>query len=182
MTKTVAVLVGSLREGSINRKLAKILETLAEGKLTFDYTDLGALPLYNEDLWADPPKAVLDLKATVAAADGILILAPEYNRTFPGVLANAFDWASRPYGKSAWTGKPAAFGGATLGSTGTAGAQQHVRLAVSNLRMIAMLAPELYIAWSPERFAEDGTVKSDDTRKVLQSFVDSFADWIEQIG
>lgn len=179
MTKSVAVLVASLREGSINRKLAHQLEKLAEGRLRFDYVDLN-LPLYDEDLWADTPALVLRLKQQVAAADGVLILSPEYNRTYPGVLANAFDWGSRPYGQGVWAGKPVAFGGATMGSTGTAAAQQHVRTAVSNLRMLPMPAAELYIAWTKDRFDEAGTVIADDTRKVMKDFVDGFATWIER--
>lgn len=182
MPKTVAVLVGSLRAASIHGKLAKSLQELASGRLVFDPLDLGGLPHYNDDLWSDPPASVTRMKAQVEAADGVLILSPEYNRGLPGLVANAFDWGSRPYGKSVWTGKPAAIAGATTGATGTAAGQQHARLAALNLGMVPMIQPEIYITWTAERFAEDGSIRSDDTRKLLQGFVDSFADWIDRHG
>lgn len=179
MQRSVAVLVASLRQDSLNAKLADVLEAVAGDRLSFDRVDMN-LPLYDDDLWSDPPAPVTRMKDQIAAADGVLILTPEYNRTYPGLLGNVFDWGSRPYGKGVWAGKPVAFGGATRGSVGTAAAQQHVRLAVSNLRMLPMPAAELYIAWTPERFGDDGTVKAEDTRKVLETFVDGFAHWIER--
>lgn len=182
MTYTVAVIVGSLRKASINRKLAEALQSLASDRLDFKYVAVGDLPFYNEDLWADPPVAVTRMKEQVEAADGVLIVSPEYNRFAPGMIFNAFDWGSRPYGKSCWKGKPVAICGATPGSTGTAAAQQHLRSAALNLSMIPMILPELYVTWSNDRFADDGTIKSDDTRKMLKSFVDSFADWIAAHG
>ena len=107
----VLVIVGSLREGSLNAKLAGVLEKLAEGRLEFEYADLTDLPLYNDDLWSDVPEAVTRLKASVEAADGVLFVTPEYNRTFPGLIANVIHWASRPYGKNSWGGKPVAITG-----------------------------------------------------------------------
>jgi len=182
MPKTVAVLVGSLREESINRKIARQLEKLAEGKLIFDHVLIGDLPFYNEDLWKNPPQPVTRMKAQVERADGVLVVSPEYNRGFPGLLANAFEWGSRPPGQSAWRGKPAAMTGVTKGAVGTAAGQQHLRLALVNLMTVVMHAPELYITWTDERFAADGSIRSGETRKVMEGFLDAFASWIDKHG
>lgn len=182
MPRTVALLTGSLREGSINRKLAQQLEKLAEGKLVMEHVPIGDLPLYNEDLWDNPPAPLTRFKQQMAKVDAVLVISPEYNRTYPGVIANAFDWGSRPVGDSSWIGKPAAIGGATMGAIGTAAGQQHLRLAMVSLAMVVMHMPELYVTWNDERFADDGTIRSDATRKLLQKFVDAFAAWIEKHG
>ncbi|AXC50125.1 NAD(P)H-dependent oxidoreductase [Paracoccus suum] len=182
MPKNVAVLVGSLRSGSINRKLAHALEGLGGDKLTFENVEIGDLPLYNEDLWAEVPAPVTRMKRQIEAADGVLIVSPEYNRGYPGILANTFDWGSRPSGQSSFTRKPVGIIGATGGATGTAAGQQHLRLAAVNLGMIVMHAPEMYITWNSERFGPDGEIKSDDTRKLLQGFVDAFAAFVDKHG
>lgn len=180
MTKTVAVLVGSIRKGSLNRKLAQALEKLAEGKLKFDHVRIDDLPFYNEDLWQDTPAAVSRFKAQVAAADAILIVSPEYNRTYPGILANAFEWGSRPSGKSVWARKPAAVTGTSPGAIGSAVGQAHLRGAVLNLATVPMHAPEAYIQWKPENFADDGSITDESTRNFLQAYVDAFAKWIDK--
>ena len=182
MSKTVAVLVGSLREGSLNRMLAQQLEKLAEGKLTFNFVPLHDLPFYNEDLWQDAPAPVTRMKQQIDAADGVLIVSPEYNRGYPGLLGTAFDWGSRPVGKSSWIGKPVAITGVTKGAVGTAAGQQHLRLAAVNLGMVPMHLPESYVTWNDERFGPDGTIVNDMTRKLLQAFIDSFAEWIDRHG
>jgi len=184
MTRTVAVIVGSLREGSLNRKLAKALETATGGRLRFDFVAIGDLPLYNDDLWREGagPAPVMRLRRQVEAADGVLVVSPEYNRGFPGLVANAFDWGSRPAGQSCWRHKPAAVAGATRGASGTAAGQQHLRLALVNLLCVVMHGPELYVTWTDERFAEDGTVRAEDTRALLERFMAAFADWIEKHG
>ena len=182
MPRNVALITGSLREGSLNRKLGQQLEKLAEGKLVMHHIEIGDLPHYNEDLWADPPAPLTRFKEQMAQTEAVLVVSPEYNRTFPGVVANAFDWGSRPIGDSSWMGKPAAIGGVTKGAIGTAAGQQHLRLAMVSLGMVVMHNPELYVTWNDERFAEDGTILSDDTRKLMQGFVDAFAKWIDKHG
>lgn len=182
MTYKVAVIVGSLRRDSINRKFAEALEKLAEGKLAFDYVEIGDLPHYNDDLWQDGvgPDPVERMKRQIDGADAVLVLVPEFNRSIPGVVANAFDWGSRPWGKSSWAGKPAALTGMTPGATGTAAAQQHLRLQLINLGCIVMHQPEMYMTWTPERFG-NGEVKSEDTRKILADYIDAFTRWIERV-
>lgn len=180
MTFKVAVLVGSLRQDSINQKLSHVLEKLAEGKLSFDFLSIGDLPFYNEDLWNDPPAAVLKMKEQVTNADAVLVIAPEYNRSYPGLVKNAFDWGSRPYGKSCWSGKPAAITGTSGGAIGTAVGQAHLRLDVLNLATVVMHAPEAYLQWKPEVYGDDYSINDEGTRKFLQGFVDSFTKWIEK--
>lgn len=181
MTKTVAVLVGSIRKESLNIKLAHILENLAKDQLRFDYVQIDDLPFYNDDLWADPPASVLRMKKQIEDADAVLVLTPEYNRSYPGILKNAFDWGSRPYGKSCWKGKPAAVTGTSPGAIGAAVAQAHLRNDMLNLSLVPMHAPEAYIHWKPEVFG-DGTVNDEGSRKFLQGFVDNFAAFIQRVG
>ena len=113
MVKSVAVMVGSLRKDSLNHKLMKALQKLAEGRLQFHLLHIGDLPHYNDDLWADPPESVLRLKDRIEHSDAVLAITPEYNRSYPGVIKNAIDWATRPYGQNSWKGKPAAVTGTT---------------------------------------------------------------------
>ena len=182
MTATVAVLVGSLRKASLNRKFAHALERIAGERMKFDYVDLADLPHYDDDLWADTPAAVSALKQKIDACDGVLIVTPEYNRFFPGIIKDALDWGSKPKGQNNWSGKPCAVTGVTPGSTGTAVAQSHTRLAALSVNMIVQHFPELYVQWKDDRFAEDGTIKDDDTRALLEEFVSAFAQWIERHG
>ena len=123
----VAVLVGSLRKESINLAYAKALMKLGASRFDFDLVEIGDMPLYNEDLWENPPEAVLRFKSRIEAADAVLFVNPEYNRSITPAMKNAVDWGSRPWGKSSWTGKPAAITGATPGAIGTAVAQAHLR-------------------------------------------------------
>lgn len=181
MTKTVAVLVGSIRKDSLNLKLAHILEKLGEDRLRFDYVTLDDLPYYDDDLWTDPPASVLRLKQQIEAADAVLVLTPEYNRSYPGLLKNAFDWGSRPYGQGCWKGKPAAVTGTSPGAIGAAVAQARLRSDMLNLSMVVMHAPEAYIQWKPEVYG-DGTVNDEGSEKFLQGFVDSFADFIARLN
>lgn len=180
MTKTVALIIGSLRKDSINRKLSKALQVLAQGKLTFQDVNIGALPHYNEDLWENAPASVTELKAVVEKADAVLVVTPEYNRNFPGVIKNALDWGSRPYGKNSWSGKPAAIAGTSPGAIGTAAAQSHLRTELVNQNMVVMHQPEAYVQWKDEVFAEDGSITDEGTRKFLQSYVDAFARFIDK--
>ncbi|MGZ3305806.1 MAG: NADPH-dependent FMN reductase [Asticcacaulis sp.] len=176
----IAVMVGSLRRESINKTYAHALEKLAAGQFAFRYIDMD-LPLYNNDLWDAPPAKVLQLKADILAADGVLIVTPEYNRSVPAVVKNAIDWASRPMGDNAWAGKPVAITGASPGSQGTAVAQSQLRSTMTILDTIVLGAPEVYITFKPEVFAPDGTVLNDGTAKFLKGFLDRFAVFIDQV-
>ncbi|QQG36498.1 MAG: NAD(P)H-dependent oxidoreductase [Micavibrio aeruginosavorus] len=175
----IAVVVGSLRKNSYNKKLARALEKLAMGKMSFTYVDIASLPLFNQDLEADLPPAVMKLKADIESADGVLFVTPEYNRSIPGVLKNAIDWASRPYGQSSWAGRPAAICGTSPGAIGTAVAQMHLRSIASGfLDMPVLGQPEIYITYKDEYFDADQNVVNDATRKFLQGFLDKFASWV----
>jgi len=180
--KNVVVLVGSLSATSVNRKLARTLEKLAAGRLVFDFVDLGALPHYDNDLWANPPAAVLDLKARVEAADGVLIATPEYNRSFPGVLKNAMDWASRPYAQSSWMHLPAAVIGATPGATGTAAGQGHLRSILPVYGLLVMGQPEVYFNMKPGLITDELEITDDTTAGFLNGWVDTFVAFIERHG
>lgn len=184
MTYRIAVLVGSLRAGSINRRLARTLERLAEGQFVFDHAALGALPLYNDDLWQGDqgPEPVMQLKAVIERADAVLFVTPEYNRTVPGLLVNGCDWASRPWGKSSFVGKPAAVIGASPGAIGTAMAQSHLRSNMLGLGLVPLARPEAFVQWQPDHYGEDDTVINDATKAFLQSFLDAFAAHIARLS
>ncbi len=175
---TLAVLVGSLRRDSINHKYAKALEKLAGGQFAFDFIDMD-LPLYNDDLWQDPPAKITALKAAIASADGILIVTPEYNRSLPAVTKNAVDWGSRPYGHNAWKGKPCAITGASPGSQGTAVAQSQLRSTMVILETIVMGGPEVYISFKPELIDGDFNITNPGTADFLKGFLGHFEKWID---
>jgi chromate reductase, NAD(P)H dehydrogenase (quinone) len=174
----VAVLVGSIRPQSTNLQFARALEKLALGRLVFDYVEIGNLPFYDETLWANPPEAVVNLKQRIADADAVLFVTPEYNRSIPGVLKNAIDWPSRPFGQSVWDGKPAAIVGATGGQSGTAAAQAHLRSILPVLGVILMGRPEVYQTVKPGLFDEHDLITDERTRLFLGKWVDSFVGWI----
>lgn len=176
----VTVVVGSLRKDSSNLKLARALEKLGAGKMVFNYADIGTLPLFNQDLESSVPASVQKLKKDIESADAILFVTAEYNRSIPGVLKNAIDWVSRPYGQSSWSGKPAAICGTSPGAIGTAVAQQHLRAVTSGfLAMQVMGQPEMYLQFKDGMIDSEGTVSNDDTRKFLQGFVDKFDSWVQ---
>lgn len=179
---TIAVIVGSLSAGSINRKYAKALAKLAAPLLDFDFVDLSELPHYNNDLWANPPKSVLELKRKVEAADGVLIVTPEYNRSFTGVLKSALEWGSRPWGQSSWGGKPVAVTGASVGAAGAAMAQIQLRTILVHLDMVQMGQPEIFLKSTPELFDEHDDVTNEETRTLLLNFVRLFATFVERHG
>ena len=178
--KNVAVLLGSLSENSINKTLAKTFEKLGEGRLRFDYLDIAALPFYNNDLWDNPPAAVTDLKRRVEAADAVLIVMPEFNRSFPAVIKNALDWGSRPYGQSSWAGKPLAIAGASPGGIGTAAGQSQLRAVLPVLGFVVMGQPEVYFQFQPGLIDEHFDVVDDQSRAFLTGFVDSYVSWIDR--
>ena len=179
--RNVAVLVGSLRKASYNRKMALALATLAPETLKLGIVEIGALPLYNEDLeTAEPPKPWVDFRAQVRATDAVLFVTPEYNRSVPGGLKNAIDVGSRPYGQSVWSRKPCAVVSVSPGAIGGFGANHHLRQSLVFLDMPVLQQPEAYIGGAATLFAEDGSIVSDGTRKFLTGLMASFADLVER--
>lgn len=181
-TPRIAVLVGSLRNGSHNQALAHALEKLAGDKATFEYVQIGDLPLYNQDFDKSYPAQGLRLKEQIRKADAVLFVTPEYNRSVPGVLKNAIDLASRPYGDSAFAGKPAAVIGASIGAIGTALAQQHLRNILSYLDMPVLGQPEAFIHFKEGLIDAHGAVSNEGTRDFLAAFMDRFLAWIATHG
>jgi chromate reductase, NAD(P)H dehydrogenase (quinone) len=178
----IGVFVGSLRKDSYNRRLALALEKLAPGGLRFEHIRIDDLPLYNQDFDADYPPVCRRLKQAIQACDGLIFVTPEYNRSVPGVLKNAIDIASRPYGASAFAGKPAAVCGASVGSIGTAIAQQHLRNTLAYLDVPTLGQPEVFIYFTENLIAPDGEINNPGTAEFLQGFVDRFVDWVKRFG
>jgi len=178
--RRIAVLVGSLRSQSINRRLALALERLAPHH-SFRPIAIDTIPLYNQDREADPPAEVVRLKQTIEACDALLFVTPEYNRSIPGVLKNAIDTASRPYGKNSFAGKPAGVIGTSSGAVGTALAQQHLRNILAYLDVPTMGQPEAFIQYSDGLIDDSGQVTKEATAKFLQTWVDKYLAWIEHI-
>jgi len=174
----VAVLVGSIRPNSTNLQFARAIERLALGRLQFDFLDLGGLPFYDETLWDNPPAEVLDFKDRIADADAVLFVTPEYNRSIPGVLKNAIDWPSRPYGKGVWEGKPAAIVGATSSPVGTAAAQAHLRSILPVIGLAVMGRPEIYQTLKPGMIDENYLITDERIREFLLKWVDAYIGWI----
>ena len=177
-TRNVAVLVGSLRKESFNRKMANALIGLAPPELSLKIVENGALPFCNQDAEADPPAIVREFKETIAKSDAVLFVTPEYNRSVPGVLKNAIDVASRPYGKSAWKGKPAAVISVSTGAIGGFGSNHHLRQSLVFLDMPAMPQPEAYVGNAASLFGPDGAITNDKTREFVAKFLNAFAQWI----
>lgn len=176
---SVAVFVGSLRKASINRRLALAVQRLAPDDLRFDPVAIDSLPLYNQDFDGDYPAACRSLKQQVEAADALLFVTPEYNRSIPGVLKNALDIASRPWGTNSFAGKPGGVIGASIGSTGSALAQQHLRNVLAYLDVAVLAQPEVFVHFkSDELIDAQGQIASEDTRKFLQGYVDRYAAWV----
>lgn len=178
----VAVFVGSPRPMSTNLKFAKALEKLAAGKLEFDFVDIASLPFYDDSLWNDPPASVIRLKQHIEAADAVLLVTPEYNRSIPGILKNAIDWPSRPYGESVWYGKPAAIVGATPGVSGTAAAQAHLRSILPMIGTVLMGTPEIYLQSRQGLFDDEFNVTDDRIATNLGNWVNQFTAWIDRYG
>lgn len=175
----IAVVVGSLRRDSFNRKLASALAKLAPPAFSFKLVQIGDLPLYNQDDDGNPAESVKRLKGEIAAAQGVLFVTPEYNRSIPGVLKNAIDHASRPYGQSAWKGKPAGVIGVSVGAIGTALAQQHLRNILAYLDMPTLGQPEGFIQAKEGLFNEAGDI-GEASRKFLQGWMDRYLAWVER--
>ena len=175
----IAVIVGSLRKDSFNRKLATAVARLAPPEFSFTQLEIGDLPLYDQDDDARQAEPVKRLKAEIAAAQGLLFVTPEYSRSIPGVLKNAIDHASRPYGQSAWAGKPAGVMGASIGAIGTAMAQQHLRNILAALDAPTMGHPEAFIHAKESLFDADGNI-GPDSRAFLQNWMDRYVAWVKR--
>lgn len=175
----IAVVVGSLRRESINRKLADALARLGPPEFTFKQSEIGDLPLYNQDDDANPAESVKRLKSEIAAAHGVIFVTPEYNRSMPGTLKNAIDHASRPYGQSAWAGKPAGVIGASIGAIGTGMAQQHLRNVLAYLDVPTLGQPEAFIQVKEGFFDAAGNIANAGTAKFLQGWMDRYVEWIK---
>ena len=173
-TYRIGYFVGSLSSTSINRALAQALIRLAPDDLEFTEIPIGNLPLYSQDYDANFPAEATALKQAVAASDAILFVTPEYNRSIPGALKNAIDWASRPWGQNSFDHIPAAVIGASIGQIGTALAQQSLRAVLSFCNARQMTSPEAYIQFSADVFTDDGEVRDESTKEFLTSFLDEF--------
>ncbi len=177
--RNVAVLVGSLRKESLNRKMAHALIELAGNGQKLEIVEIGALPLYNQDLESNVPEAWASFRERMRRVDAVLFVTPEYNRTLPGGLKNAIDVGSRPYGKSVWSKKPAAVISVSPGAIGGFGANHCLRQSLVFLDMPAMQQPEAYVGGADKLFDSSGKLTSDSTRDFLKQFVEAFGRWIE---
>ncbi|MDF1484446.1 NAD(P)H-dependent oxidoreductase [Ramlibacter sp. H39-3-26] len=176
----IAVVIGSLRKDSFNRKLALALAALAPAEFTFEHVRIDDLPLYNQDDDGNQAVSVQRMRSEVAGAQGVLFVTPEYNRSIPGVLKNALDHGSRPYGQSAWGGKPAGVVGISPGAIGTALAQQHLRNVLAYLDMPTLGQPELFLQAKEDLFDGAGHIANPGTKEFLQKWVNQYAAWVKK--
>lgn len=179
MPTQIAYIIGSLRKESYNRKLASALIKLGPRDVTFKELPIGDLPLYNQDDDDSQAPEVQRLKSSLRAVDAVIFVAPEYNRSVPGVLKNALDNASRPYGESAWEGKPAGVIGMSVGAIGTAVSQLHLRTILAYLDMPTLGQPEAYLQYKEGFFDTSGNIANADTKKFLQGWMDKYVKWVK---
>jgi chromate reductase, NAD(P)H dehydrogenase (quinone) len=175
-------IAGSLRRGSYNQAALRTAKLLVPENSEIDVFQIDEIPMFNEDDEKHPPSSVVELKERIRSADAVLIVTPEYNYSIPAALKNAIDWASRPYGDSAWSGKPAAIMGASLGPVGTARAQQHLRQILVALNLFLLNKPEVVIADAAHRFDEDGNLIHDPTKQLIQELLKNLVDWTRRIS
>jgi chromate reductase len=175
-------IAGSIRQDSYNRSALKAAASLAPEGATVEVFDIKDIPIYNQDLETEAPQAVVDLKNKIREADAILFVTPEYNYSVPGVLKNAIDWASRPYGDNAWDGKPAAIMGASVGAIGTARAQYHLRQMFVFLNVFAVNQPEVMIGNCASRFDEQGNLTDDQTKDMIRQLLQNLIAWTKRIA
>lgn len=179
VARKIAIIVGSLRSQSFNRKMAHALISAAPPSLSCKFVEIGALPLYNQDADDSPPQAWVAFRNDVRPVDGVLFVTPEYNRSVPGVLKNAIDVGSRPYGQSVWNGKPAAIVSVSPGAIGAFGANHHLRQSLVFLNMPTLQQPEAYIGGAASLFDDAGMLTSESTRGFIRSYMESYAQWVE---
>jgi len=175
-------IAGSLRKASWNRGTLRAAQQLCPAGATIEVFELDGIPGFNQDEERNPPQKVVELKNRIRGADAILFVTPEYNYGLPGVLKNAIDWASRPYGKNSFDGKPTAAIGTSGGAVGTAAAQQHLRSILAYLNVILMGQPEGYITYKKDMVDDQGQVADESVRKFLQLYMDKFTAWVERFG
>jgi chromate reductase, NAD(P)H dehydrogenase (quinone) len=184
MGKTVRILgiAGSIRRESYNRAALRAATQLLPDGAILEVFELDGIPGFNQDEEQSPPAKITELKKRIREADAILIVTPEYNYSIPGVLKNAIDWASRPYGDSAWNGKPAAIMGASVGTIGTARAQYHLRQMMVFLNMFPINQPEVMIGNASERFDAEGNLTDDATKEFIRQLIQNLVEWANRIG
>lgn len=174
----IAVIVGSLRKESFNLKTAKAMMKMVPESLTMELLDISGLPMFNEDLEGNPPKEWVALRKKIKEADGLLFFTPEYNRSVPGVLKNAIDVGSRPYGENSWDGKPAGVVSVSIGNICGFGANHHLRQSLTFINVPAMAQPEAYIGGAAELFDDKGELNNGSTKEFLNSFMQAFEQWV----
>jgi chromate reductase len=184
MSQPIQILgiAGSLRRASYNRAALRAAMQLVPQDTALDIFELDGISGFNQDEEQNPPPKVIELKRRIREADAILIVTPEYNYSIPGVLKNAIDWASRPYGDSAWNGKPVALMGASIGAIGTARAQYHLRQVFVFLNMFPINQPEVMISNAGERFDAGGNLTDETTKKLIRQLLQSLADWTRRLA
>ena len=184
MSKTIRILgiAGSLRRHSYNRAVLRAAAELAPADATVEIFEIDGIPPFSEDDEQDPPAKVVELKSRIRESDAVLFVTPEYNYSIPGVLKNAIDWASRPYGDNAWWGKPAAVMGASISSLGTARAQYHLRQVMVYLNMFPLNQPEVMIGAANERFDTLGKLTDEETREYVGLLLQNLVDWTRRIS
>jgi len=178
--KKIGVFVGSLRKGSFNRSVAEYLAALVPDGYQAQFFDIGGLQLYNQDLDENPPQAWVEFRAAVKELDAFLFVTPEYNRSIPGVLKNALDVGSRPYGQSVWSGKPGGVVSVSPGAIGGFGANHHLRQVLSFLNVYALQQPEAYIGNATSLLDKEGNVVNEDSKTFFKNYIERFIDWIEK--
>lgn len=178
----IAVLVGSLRKDSLNRKTAFALADLAPALIKLSQVEIGQLSMYNQDLDEAPPAEWIAFRQRIKAADGVLFVSPEYNRSVPAALKNAIDIGSRPYGQSAWQGKPGGVVTVSPGAIGGFGANHHLRQMLTFLDVHPLQQPEAYLGNAGKWFGEDGKLQDESARKFLQTFVNAYAAWVQRLA
>lgn len=174
----IAVIVGSLGKESFNLKTAKAMMKMVPESLTMELLDISGLPMFNEDLEGNPPKEWVALRKKIKEADGLLFFTPEYNRSVPGVLKNAIDVGSRPYGENSWDGKPAGVVSVSIGNICGFGANHHLRQSLTFINVPAMAQPEAYIGGAAELFDDKGELTNGSTKEFLNSFMQAFEQWV----
>ena len=182
MPRDIAVIVGSLRKASLNRLTAKALAKLAPENLKLEIVEIGDLPLYDQDLDEAPPQSWNAFRERIKRADGVIFVTPEYNRSVPAPLKNAIDVGSRPYGASAWSGKPALVVSVSPGAIGGFGANHHLRQSLVFLDMPVLQQPEAYLGGAGGFFDENGELKNESTAKFLTTIINAYAAWVEKVA